>query len=236
MLADSANPMHGHGHAAAGSKAFGLKHQFDDLAQQHATTHLGMWVFLVQEIMFFGGLMCGYVVYRTMYPAAWHAGSHELSIVLGTFNTAVLIASSLTMALGVYSAQTGKNRALIGFLIATLILGSVFLGVKAYEYHHKWEEHLIPGLDFHPENLHAGVSPQHVQLFFAFYFTMTGMHALHMVIGAGLLLWLIVLAKQDRFSPEHCSHVDYVGLYWHFVDIVWIFLFPLLYLLGRNPQ
>src|SRR5258706_2096431 len=138
MLADSANPMPGHG-PAAGSHAFGLKHQFDDLAQQHATTHLGMWVFLAQEVMFFGGLMCGYVVYRTMYPTAWHAGSHELNITLGCFNTAVLIASSFTMAMGVYSAQTGKNRALIGFLIATLFLGSVFLGLKAHEDLHKCE-------------------------------------------------------------------------------------------------
>jgi cytochrome c oxidase subunit 3 len=231
-LADTATTANGH--PGPSPKAFGLKHQFDDLAQQHATTSLGMWIFLVQEVMFFGGLMCGYVVYRTMYPGAWHAGSHELSIILGAFNTGVLIASSFTMAMAVYSAQTGKNRALIGFLIATLILGSVFLGVKVYEYNHKWEEGLVPGLKFHPQHLPANVSAPHVQLFFAFYFSMTGMHALHMVIGAGLLIWLIVLAQQRRFSPEHCSHVDYVGLYWHFVDIVWIFLFPLLYLLGRN--
>jgi cytochrome c oxidase subunit III len=207
-----------------------LAHQFDDLTQQYDAANLGMWVFLLTEIMFFGGLFAGYSVYRISYPAAFVEGSHHLDIVLGGINTAVLISSSLTMALAVHAAQTGERRPLVGFLLLTILLGLVFLGIKSIEYGHKFAEHLVPGPHFAQEGPHAG----QVQLFFGFYFGMTGMHAVHMVIGIGLLAVLTVQAWRERFSPTYHTPVELVGLYWHFVDIVWIFLFPLLYLLGRH--
>ncbi len=224
-----------------------LAHHFDDLEQQHEAGSLGMWVFLVTEIMFFGGLFTGYTIYRSQYLQGFTAGSHLLDIKLGASNTAVLIASSLTMALAVHSAQLGKRKLLVTFLLLTMLLGSVFLGIKYVEYHHKYVEHLVPcqsaacsnlGLDFAPEDetlkhlqrLHAPLPA--VEIFFCFYFFMTGMHALHMIIGVGLLTALVIRARRGRFSAEHYAPVEISGLYWHFVDIVWIFLFPLLYLIG----
>ncbi len=207
-----------------------LAHHFDDLEQQRHASSLGMWVFLVTEIMFFGGLFCGYTVYRWLYPGAFAAASHELDLELGAVNTGVLIGSSLTMALAVYSAQLGRRKAVIVLLIATMLLGSAFLGIKYLEYHHKWVDHLVPGPSFQ----FAGPYAREAQIFFSFYFVMTGMHALHMVIGIGLLAALVVLSLRGRFSAEYYTPVDVIGLYWHFVDIVWIFLFPLLYLIDRH--
>lgn len=207
-----------------------LAHQFDDLSQQYDATHLGMWVFLLTEIMFFGGLIVAYVVYRAAYPAAFTAGSHHLDILLGCINTAVLIGSSLTMALAVHAAQEGNRQVLVGFLLFTLLLGLIFLGIKAIEYEHKFADHLVPGVLF----FFSGPLAQQVELFFSLYFLMTGMHALHMVIGIGLLLWFVRNAQQGRYTAAYFAPVELMGLYWHFVDIVWIFLFPLLYLLGRH--
>jgi len=212
------------------SEQTALVHHFDDLEQQHSAGNLGMWVFLVTEIMFFGALILGYTIYRWQYTAAFIEGSRELDIVLGGINTVVLIGSSLMMALGVYSAQTGRRKALVLFLILTMVLGATFLGIKSVEYHHKWEEHLIPGSSF----VFEGDHPRESQLFFSFYFVMTGMHALHMIIGLGLLAVLVAGALRGRYTPEHNAPVDITGLYWHFVDIVWIFLFPLLYLIDRT--
>ena len=228
-----------------------LAHQFDDLDQQHEAGSLGMWVFLVTEIMFFGGLFCAYTIYRSLYLEGFVAGSHILNIKLGAANTGVLIASSFTMAMAVHSAQTGRRKALMAFLALTMLLGLVFLGVKYVEYHDKYVEHLIPcesvscsnlGMEFAPEGealqpierLHAPVS--HVEMYFCFYFFMTGMHALHMIIGIGLMTYLLVMARRGKFTPQYYAPVEVGGLYWHFVDIVWIFLFPLLYLIGgRYP-
>lgn len=207
-----------------------LAHQFDDLDQQFEASQLGMWAFLVTEILFFGGLFLGYAVYRSQYPEAFAAASQLLDWKLGMFNTAVLIGSSFTMAQAVHAAQIGKRRQLIVYLLLTILLGSVFLGVKVVEYSHKFHEHLVPGPGFHFE----GVDPQHVQLFFSFYFAMTGMHALHMIIGLGILIYLVLQSRRGRFSPEYYTPVDITGLYWHFVDIVWIFLFPFLYLISRT--
>jgi cytochrome c oxidase subunit 3 len=208
----------------------GLAHHFDDLEQQHAAASLGMWIFLITEIMFFGGLFVGYTVYRWQYPLAFANASHHVDLWLGALNTAVLLASSLTMALAVYYAQSGKRRAVVVFLILTMLLGSVFLGVKAVEYHHKYVDRLIPGPAFSME----GSLTRESQLFFVFYFVMTGMHALHMVVGIGLLATIAVMAGRGRFTREHYAPVEISGLYWHFVDIVWIFLFPLLYLIDRH--
>ena len=207
-----------------------LAHQFDDLGQQLDATTLGMWVFLLTEIMFFGGLFAGYTVYRASYPEAFAEASLHLDVVLGTINTIVLIASSLTMALAVREAQLGNNRAIGRYLWTTLALGTTFLVIKGFEYHHKWVDHLVPGPSFLFEGPHA----QNVQMFYCFYFAMTGMHALHMVIGAGLLIYFIRQARRNRYSADYYGPVEVMGLYWHFVDIVWIFLFPLLYLVGHR--
>jgi cytochrome c oxidase subunit 3 len=207
-----------------------LRHHFVSLEQQKETSTLGMWLFLLTEIMFFGGLFTGYAIYRWKYPEAWHEASHHLDVGLGLFNTIVLIGSSLTMALAVHAASLGKKKALIGFLIATLLLGGVFLGVKTKEYHDKYEHGLIPGTHFEV----PGELGQHEMLFYCFYFAMTGMHAIHMIIGMVALLMLIRMAQKNVFSAEYHTHIELFGLYWHFVDIVWIFLFPLLYLIGRH--
>jgi cytochrome c oxidase subunit 3 len=206
-----------------------VSHQFDDAEQQRDATTLGMWVFLVTEVMFFGGLFTAYAVYRSTYPAAFDEASHHLDYRIGALNTAVLIGSSMTMALAVHSAQVGRQRRIIAFLLATILLGLTFLGVKVVEYHDKYVHHLIPGSGFAFEGEHA---PE-AQLFFSLYFAMTGMHALHMIIGIGILSTLVVLAYRGRFSPAYHAPVELTGLYWHFVDIVWIYLFPLLYLMGR---
>jgi len=205
-------------------------HQFDDMEQQKEASSLGMWVFLVTEIMFFGGLFMAYLLYRWSYPAAFAAASHHLNVTLGGLNTAVLIGSSLTMALAVHGAQTGNRKALVWFLIVTILLGCTFLGVKAVEYHHKFEEHLFPGASFHFE----GPEAANAQMFFFIYFCMTGLHALHMIVGIGVLTVLTVLSVRGRYTPAYHGPVEVSGLYWHFVDIVWIFLFPLLYLIGRH--
>jgi cytochrome c oxidase subunit III len=205
-------------------------HHFDDLEQQHAASWIGMWVFLATEVMFFGGMFAGYTVYRYWYAQAFAGASNHLDVLLGGINTAVLICSSFTMALAVYSAETNRRKPLITFLLLTIVLGLVFLGIKFFEYYTKFEEHLVPGSLFKFE----GPLARHAEIFFSFYFAMTGMHAVHMIIGIGLLTALVFHARRDGFSALYHTPVELTGLYWHFVDIVWIFLFPLLYLLGRH--
>ena len=207
-----------------------LAHQFDDLAQQREAATLGMWVFLVTEVLFFGGLFLVYSVYRTLYPAAFTAASHELDVMLGSINTVVLITSSLTMALAVRAAQTGQRRLLLLLLIATMVLGAAFLGIKSVEYYHKFVEHHVPGPGFVFEAEHA----RHAQIFFSLYFLMTGLHAVHMIIGLGIMAVMLWWSWRGTITPEYYSPIEISGLYWHFVDIVWIFLFPLLYLIGRH--
>src|SRR5574341_776260 len=165
-----------------------LQHHFAALEQQHEASNLGMWAFLITEIMFFGGLFTLFIVYVSAYAEAFAEGSHHLDVVLGATNTAVLIGSSFTMAMAVRSAQVGRQKALMGYLLLTMVLGCVFLGIKGIEYAHKFEQHLVPGPTFSFDSPAA----QHVQLFFSFYFAMTGLHALHMVVGVGLMLWLLV--------------------------------------------
>jgi cytochrome c oxidase subunit 3 len=212
-----------------------LAHHFDHLEQQKQSATLGIWLFLITEVMFFGGLFLGYIVYRGLFPEAWHLGSSKLDITLGAVNTVVLIFSSLTMALAVRGAQTGSRKQCANFLLATIVLGTAFLGIKAIEYSHKFAPghdhyYLIPGANFF---IDSPVSDQ-TQLFFSFYFTMTGMHAIHMIIGIGVLFWLFLKARKGAYHEHYYNPVEVTGLYWHFVDIVWIFLFPLLYLIGRH--
>ncbi len=302
----------------------GLQHQFEDMGQQQESASIGMWMFLVQEIMFFGGMFTVYLVFRSKFPMAFAAGSNHLNVYWGAGNTVVLIVSSLTMALAVHYAQTGKRMAQVVCIILTMILGATFLGVKAIEYADKYHEGIVPvtGLNLrtalHTEPNTAGgshvpgdpdslekssldapssaenqrgtsgsasnsaghvedeyVNPNgnflwtdtslaelaqkedylttaekvgyfsngqidankfrdKVRIFYYIYFMMTGLHALHMIIGLGLMAWLLWKAWSGAFTADYFSPVEMSGLYWHFVDIVWIFLFPLLYLLGRH--
>lgn len=207
-----------------------LQHHFVSLEQQHEASTLGIWAFLITEIMFFGGLFTLFSVYVSLHAEGFAEGSKHLDLLLGTVNTAVLIGSSFTMAMAVKSAQLGQRKPLLGFLVLTMFLGCVFIGIKGIEYTHKFEQHLVPGSNFHFDSPVA----QNVQLFFSFYFAMTGLHALHMVVGVGILTWLLVHSWQGRFSPTYFWPVEVSGLYWHFVDIVWIFLFPILYLVARH--
>lgn len=208
-----------------------VAHQFDDAEQQKEAVTLGMWLFLAQEVLFFGGLFLAYAVYRAQYPEAWAAASHELDVQLGGINTVVLISSSLTMAFAVHAAHGGRKRGTIGWLAATALLCLVFLGIKAVEYAAKFEHHLFPSASFAFHD--AALAPQ-AKIYYSLYFAMTGMHALHMVIGFGVLCWLLVKAAKGRITAAANAPVEMTGLYWHFVDIVWIFLFPLLYLIGRH--
>ncbi len=212
------------------TRDFGLQHHFESYEQQKEASFLGMWVFLVTEIMFFGGLFAAYVVYRSANSSAFMNGSYELDIKLGTINTAVLIGSSLTMAMAVWAASKDKRKLTVAYLLGTIVLGTTFLGIKVVEYSHKFHDHLVPG----PHFSWPGEDSAGVEMFFNLYFAMTGLHALHMIIGIGILLTLTVLAWRGRFSSRNYNLVEGTGLYWHFVDIVWIFLFPLLYLLGRH--
>ena len=214
-------------------ESLALREQFDTAAQQKDASTLGMWIFLITEVMFFGGLFLAYTVYRRAYPEIFAIASTTLNVYIGAANTVVLLCSSLTMVLAVRAAQLGKTRLIVLFLILTLILGGIFLGVKAYEWNEKYVEHHIPGPSFHLD----GVPPDmqgHAQLFFSLYFAMTGLHALHMVVGAGLLTFLLLQARAVKYTAEYNTPVDLIGLYWHFVDIIWIFLFPLLYLIDRH--
>jgi cytochrome c oxidase subunit 3 len=213
-----------------------VAHQFEDLEQQHETDTLGIWVFLVTELMFFGGLFASYAIYRSLYLPGFEAGSRALNVRLGAINTAVLLSSSFTMAMAVRCAQTAQRKALMLFLVLTMVLGVLFLGIKGVEYHGEYVDRVIPSINFAPqgellEHFSAG-GIGHAELFMCFYFLMTLVHAVHMIIGLGLLLVLLLRSRREVFSSRYYAPVEVTGLYWHFVDIIWIFLFPLLYLVG----
>jgi cytochrome c oxidase subunit 3 len=248
------------GHAHAHHPA--LQHHFDTMSQQKEAAVVGMWVFLLTEILFFGGLFAAYMIYRIWYFDAFAEASRSLSLFWGGLNTAVLIGSSLTMAMAVRCAQTNKRSATVNWLVLTMILGTVFLGVKVIEYADKFEHHHVPGYHFEWAAAHeapaAGaehapaaegaaaaaphrelaLTPEQLQLttqiYFSLYFTMTGLHALHMIIGIGIMLVITWMAHKGKFDEQYYTPVEMAGLYWHFVDIVWIFLFPLLYLVERH--
>ena len=279
-----------------------LLHHFADPQQQRDSASLGMWIFLATEVMFFGGLFCSYLIYRLKYFPAFAAASQSLNWKLGATNTAVLICSSLTVVFAVYAAQHAKRAMLLGSLVLTILLGFVFLGIKAVEYADKFKEHHVPGpsfnfvqegsqqagtvkwfnaakgygfisrangedvffssADIETKDAHAlqegeqvqfdlvkgdkgwraehvggekpPINTSHVQIYFSLYFIMTGLHALHMIIGIGFFTWLLYAAWKGRFTPEYNTPVEMGGLYWHFVDIIWIYLFPLLYLIDLH--
>ncbi len=228
------------------------RHHFETIGQQRDAVSFAMWLFLLTEVMFFGGLFTAYLIFRNWYYPAFVQGSHQLNIGWGTANTAVLITSSLTLAMGVWCAETRRKNGLVGFLSLTLFLGLVFLGIKGIEYHEKWEKHHVPGFHYSERSfLNPASDPevhkaypddkplapdmaQKTELYFFLYFAMTGMHALHMVVGISILIFMIFRARAGAYTSGHIAFVENFGLYWHFVDIIWIFLFPLLYLISRH--
>jgi cytochrome c oxidase subunit III len=209
-----------------------LREQFDTEDQQKDASTLGMWVFLITEMMFFGGMFLAYTLYRSTYPQVFGVASSSLNLVIGATNTCVLLLSSFTMAMAVRSGQLGQKRAVIWFLIITMLFGLAFLGIKGYEWTEKFHEHHVPAL----ANFHLDGTPLQGQakIFFSLYFAMTGLHALHMVVGVGIVLFIIMETARNKYSPKYYTPIDIAGLYWHFVDVVWIFLFPLFYLIDRH--
>ena len=286
------NPTTGHEHDDA------VAHHFDTATQQYEAGKLGMWLFLVTEILLFGGLFCWYAVYRAHHPEIFQYAHHYLDKTLGGINTLVLILSSLTMAWAVRNAQIGNQKGLVGMLLITLLCGFGFLGIKYVEYEAKWKHGLLPGTHYAPEEHgeehgaaaeekpaaeqppevdpkaadpkaadpkaadgkppagkdetviapsaegpsglapppEAGSAqgkrkPKNVHLFFGIYFVLTGLHGVHVIAGMSVIFWLILRARKGHFGPKNFAAVDNGGLYWHLVDLVWIFLFPLLYLI-----
>lgn len=254
-----ASTAHGQGHGPA------LQHHFETPTQQKEAATLGMWAFLITEIMLFGGIFMAYIVYRWAFPEIWAAAATHLNTPLATLNTVVLLVSSLTVALAVHAAENGKTRKLVALLVVTMVLGVTFIGIKAFEYaekfshcagysdpiswltgaEHAHESHecLVPGRAFlYPEEHatgHAEGAPippttpgaaTPYQLFYFLYFCATGLHAIHMFIGLGVVGTLTVMAARGKFGPEYYTPIEIGGLYWHLIDIVWVFLFPLFYL------
>jgi len=199
-----------------------------------------MWLFLGTEIMFFGGMFCAYLIYRLNYFNEFAAGSRSISLKWGTINTIVLICSSLTVALGVRAAQMGKRKLLVILLLLTIVFGFAFLGIKGIEWYDKYKEHHVPGPSFNADDIvreypQIHIDQSHEQIFFSLYFAMTGLHALHMIIGIGIFVFLTYYSWKGHYTPEYNTPVEIGGLYWHFVDIIWIYLYPLLYLIDRKP-
>jgi cytochrome c oxidase subunit 3 len=226
------------------------RHHFETIEQQFDATNFAMWLFLLTEVMFFGGLFTAYLIMRNWYYPAFVEASHQLNIGWGTANTGVLILSSFTMAMGVWNAEMKRKGGLVLCLVLTFILGLCFLGIKSIEYHEKWEKHHIPGLHYSMQSFldpgsdesaaQYGDKPlpldlaRHTEIYFFLYFAMTGMHALHMIIGIAILGFMIVRSRAGAYTNGHVTFVENFGLYWHFVDIVWIYLFALLYLISRH--
>jgi cytochrome c oxidase subunit 3 len=212
-----------------------LREQFNTEEQQKDASTLGMWVFLITEIMFFGGMFLAYAIYRTTFPVIFGLASSSLNLPIGATNTCVLLLSSFTMVMAVRAAQLGQKRMIIFFLIITMLFGFAFLGIKAYEWTEKFEEHHVPAqASFHLDGVTGPDQQGHAKLFFSLYFAMTGLHALHMVVGVCILSFIILQTARGTYSAKYYTPVDIAGLYWHFVDVVWIFLFPLFYLIDRH--
>jgi len=224
------------------SRAAYIEQQFEDFEQQTHSATLGMWVFLATEMLFFGVLFVSYMICRTRWPEAFKEGSKELKLWIGGANTAVLLTSSLFMAMAVRAAALGNNRAVVRFLGITIVFGLAFLALKATEYTLEYQEGLVPEIRFTmippdemgkpPAQQHP--RPQQEKLFMCFYFIMTAFHALHMIVGVSVLAVLLVLTRRGHYSAEYHNPIEIAGLYWHFVDIVWVFLYPALYLLRQG--
>ncbi len=224
-------------------------HHFDSAEHEFESSKFGIWVFLCTEILMFGGLFVGYLIYSSKYPEIFEAGAKFLDWRLGAINTAVLLLSSFTIAVSIRNLQMGQKQAAVRNMIITLICGLVFMGIKGYEHNHKFHLGLYPGKYFdynpgheshsstdaaageHGEVTHMDKLPENMGMYFAFYFIMTGIHGTHVLIGMGLILWCLLRARKDEFGPEYYTPVEGSALFWHLVDLVWIYLFPLLYLI-----
>jgi len=230
MSTASTAPGHRHHHA----------HHFESAEHEYHTSKLGTWMFLVTEILMFGGLFVGYILFHEKYPEMFHEGSRFLNWRLGALNTVVLLVSSLTMALSIYYAQLNKRHLTLLNLYVTFACGCIFMMVKAYEYTHKFSEGLFPGNYFNPLEPEVQEMAKHLVekggghlgMYFSFYFVMTGLHGSHVLVGMGLILWLIRRAHRGDFDSSYYTPLECVGLFWHLVDLIWIYLFPLLYLVG----
>lgn len=242
--------------ASAGAGA--LKHHFEDIEQQRGAERLGMWMFLATEILFFGGAFLAYTVYRLYYPQDFADASSRLNVLIAGINTLLLLTSSMTMTFAIRACQLGNRKVLLGFLGASALLGAGFMGFKAYEYYQDWEEGLIPWrtnfgqVPVHDPTVHdpvdkheslkplseqwgqKGVSAPRVRLFMSFYFALTGIHGLHLIIGIGVIAYLWVRGYLGLLTPDRYAAVEVASLYWHLVDAIWLFLMPLLYLAGPH--
>lgn len=208
----------------------GLAEHFESYTQQHHAATIGMWIFLSSELMLFGGMFLGFTVYRIVHTAAFAQMSSELHLWLGTINTAILLTSSATMALAVHSAREGNLKRSRAWLIPTVLLGVAFLVIKLSEWYLEYQDHLVPIAGW---NFDAGqAQPGPARLFMAFYFVMTGIHSIHLTIGIGLVIALIVFIGRRSIPPENPDKIEIIGLYWHLVDIIWIVVYPLFYLTG----
>jgi cytochrome c oxidase subunit 3 len=226
----------GHGHDDHGHHGpKWLQHHFDTPEQQFDTAKLGMWAFLVQELLFFSGLFVAYGVFRNWYPEMFVAASHQLNKEMGAVNTTVLLFSSFTAAMAVRSSQLGKKDETGRYILVTILCACVFLVIKYFEYSHKFHAGLLPGKFFHPhmDHLKPGSAPlpDNAHIFFSLYFVMTGIHGIHVIIGIGVFIWIYLRNQRGDFSKEYFTPVDIAALYWHLVDLVWIYLFPLMYLI-----
>jgi cytochrome c oxidase subunit 3 len=214
-----------------------LETQFDDLEQQHEASLVGMWLFLATEVMFFGGLILAYAVYRATTPREFALASGHMKVGLGCLNTVILLGSSLTMALAVRAAQLRAHRDLLMWLGLTMALGTAFLGVKAIEYTAEYDEKLVPGWNFQIPEASRGtiereqLNPRRFEMFYVLYFFMTGLHAIHLIVGIALVGVMAYLSWRRWFSGGGATQIEVTGLYWHFIDIVWVFLYPMLYLI-----
>ncbi|OGP06147.1 MAG: cytochrome C oxidase subunit III [Deltaproteobacteria bacterium GWA2_38_16] len=201
---------------------------FDDAKQAYEASKLGVWLFLVTEILLFGGLFVIYIMNRGLYPEMFHEASLHLNKVMGAMNTVVLICSSFTMAMAVSRAKHNDSQRALKLLLITFICGLIFMTIKYMEYSHKIHEGLLPGIHFSFDEISHPKAP----LFFSLYFMMTGLHGLHVLVGMGLIFWVMVRTRRGDFDESYHTPVEMTGIYWHLVDLIWIYLFPLLYLIG----
>lgn len=218
------------GHSTGTTGGHHFAHHFNSAEHEFEASKFGMWLFLVTEIMLFGGLFVGYIIFRALYPEAWQEAHHHLNRVMGGINTIVLIVSSWTMATAVGMAQRNQPKRSMQLMAVTLICAGIFMVIKYFEYSHKFHVGLLPGGFFDPAK--SGVTHPKAQLFFSFYFLMTGLHGFHVLVGMGLISWVMLRTSRNEFSEHYYTPVEMVGLYWHLVDLIWIYLFPLLYLVG----
>lgn len=205
-----------------------VEQQFEEMPQQYEAAHMGMWIFLASEFLFFGGLFVSYAVYRHFYDHDFIIGVKHTLIFYGTFNSSLLLTSGLTMALAVQAATENRTKVIVPLLLVTIALGLGFLACKSLEYHGDLKDKVLPGATFDP------TLPAHTQMFFWLYWGMTALHTIHLIVGIGLLTVVTIMAARGKFSARYYTPLEMVGLYWAFVDIVWIYLYPLLYLIGRH--